>query len=234
MSSLSPFQDSIAARLAPHGLHLRGTVRFPQGEGGPLMDNGRAARSVLLIGNVGGSIWQAFSDWRASQPDRGGKDPLDRWSKSVIGAIATAAGATAYYPSDQPYQPFQRWAVMAEGLETSPLGILVHPEYGLWHGYRGALGFADELGEGERHLSGNHPCDTCRDKPCQTVCPVRAVAAGRFDVAACRRFLGTDPGRDSCMRKGCQARAACPVGPDYRYPGGQLRFHMEALDLPAC
>ena len=232
MSGLSPFQDCIAARLAPHGLHLRGIGRFPQGQGAPLLADGQAARSVLLIGNVGGSIWPAFSAWRAAQPDRGGKDPLDRWSKSVIDAIAAETGATAYYPSETPYQPFQRWAALAEGLMASPLGILIHPEYGLWHGYRGALGFADDFDEKEALVSADHPCDTCRDKPCLAVCPVGAVAARRFDVAACRRFLDTDAGRESCMRAGCLARAACPVGRDYRYPEGQLRFHMEALGLP--
>lgn len=232
MSGLSPFQDSIAARLAPHGLHLRGTARFPHGEGGPRLADGQTARSVLLIGNVGGSIWPAFCAWRASQPDRGGDHPLDRWSKAVIGVIATATGATAYFPSDPPYQPFQRWAVMAEGLRTSPLGILIHPRYGLWHGYRGALGLAEEVDEGEGHVSGIHPCDSCCDKPCLTSCPVGAVTAGRFDVAACRRFLGTDAGREGCMRKGCLARAACPVGGEFRYPEDQLRFHMDALDLP--
>ncbi len=232
MSGLSPFQDSIAARLAPHGLHLRGTARFPHGEGGPRLADGQTARSVLLIGNVGDSMWPAFCAWRAAQPDRGGAHPLDRWSKAVIGAIAEATGATVYFPSDPPYQPFQRWAVMAEGLRTSPLGILIHPQYGLWHGYRGALGFAEEMDEGEGRISAAHPCDNCRDKPCLTRCPVEAVATGRFDVAACRQFLAADPDGAHCMNKGCLARGACPVGAEFRYPEDQLRFHMEALGLP--
>ena len=65
MSGPSTSQDSIAAHLAPHGLHLRGSARFRQGEGGPLLDDGRMARTVLLIGNVGGSMWPAFGEWRA-------------------------------------------------------------------------------------------------------------------------------------------------------------------------
>ncbi len=31
----------------------------------------------------------------------------------------------------------------AEGLKPSPLGLLMHPEYGLWHGYRGAILFGE-------------------------------------------------------------------------------------------
>lgn len=230
----SSFQDSIAAHLAPHGLHLRGTARFPQGEAGPLLDDGQAARAVLLIGNIGGSIWQAFGDWRAGQSDRGGRDPLDTWSKRIIGQLATKTGATAYFPSDPPYQPFQRWAMSAEGLKASPLGILIHPEFGLWHGYRGALGFAEDISEPEKTpvSAPLHPCDDCKGRPCLAACPAGAITAVRFDLAACRKYLASEPGREGCMGKGCLARAACPVGEGFRYPEDQIRFHMDALVPP--
>src|SRR4030095_137820 len=38
-----------------------------------------------------------------------------------------------------------RWAMRAEAVAPSPLGILIHPDYGLWHAYRGALAFAERL-----------------------------------------------------------------------------------------
>lgn len=230
----SSFQDSIAADLAPHGLRLRGTARFPQGEAGPLLDDGQAARAVLLIGNIGGSMWQAFGDWRAGQSDRGGRDPLDTWSKRIIGQLATKTGATAYFPSDPPYQPFQRWAMSAEGLKASPLGILIHPEFGLWHGYRGALGFAEDISQPEKTPDSAplHPCDDCKGRPCLAACPAGAITAFRFDLAACRKYLASEPGREGCMGKGCLARAACPVGEGFRYPEDQIRFHMDALVPP--
>ncbi|MCA1967483.1 MAG: ferredoxin [Rhizobium sp.] len=231
----SSFQDSIGAHLAPHGLHLRGTARFPQGEAGPLLDDGQAARAVLLIGNIGGSMWQAFGDWRAGQSDRGGREPLDTWSKRIIGQLATKTGATAYFPSDPPYQPFQRWAMSAEGLKASPLGILIHPEFGLWHGYRGALGFAEDISEPEKTpvSAPLHPCDDCKGRPCLAACPAGAITAVRFDLAACRKYLASEPGREGCMGKGCLARAACPVGEGFRYPEDQIRFHMDALVPPS-
>ena len=234
MSGLSCLTDEIEAVLAPYGLHPRGVARFADGAGGPLLDDGQAARVVLLIGNIGGSMWQAFSNWRALEGNRACADPLDHWSKQVIGDLAAKTGATAYFPSNPPYQPFQRWAMSAEGLRPSPLGILIHPEFGLWHGYRGALGFAEDIFEREK-ASVNappHPCDDCTGRPCLAACPVAAVTADRFDVAACRQFLASEAGREGCMDKGCLARAACPVGSHYRYPEGQLRFHMKALVPP--
>lgn len=230
MRTRHPDNESIRAVLEPHGLFLRGVVNFADGEAAPVLSDGRSAASVLLVGNVGGSIWPAFSSWRAAQPDGGGSDPLDAWSKAIIGAIALSAGATAWFPSDAPWQPFQQWAMRAEGLKASPLGILIHPVYGLWHGYRGALGFSVPV-EGAALPPHPHPCERCPDKPCLAACPAGAVRPEAFDVAACRSHLRGPEGRGGCTMLGCLARVACPVGADYRYGDAQLRFHMAALSL---
>src|SRR5690606_8943537 len=94
-----PDLDTIRAALQPHGLFLRGTLNFAAGEAAPALDDGRPAAGVVLVGNISSSIWPAFSRWRAEQADRGGKDPLDAWSKTVIRAVAAAAGVTAWFPS---------------------------------------------------------------------------------------------------------------------------------------
>lgn len=214
--------EQIRAALSPHGIFLRGVLGF-DGDG-PEMQQGRA-RTVVLLGNVGGSIWPAFSAWRIQHPDIA--DPLDAWSVEVISPVADALGAAAWFPSQRPWQPFQRWAIQAEGLRPSPLGVLIHPDYGLWHGYRGAIGFLGALPVPESEPR-PHPCDRCPDKPCLTTCPVGAIGSGRFDVAVCRTYLGGEGGQ-TCMLGGCIARNSCPVGAEHRYPPDQLRFHMDAL-----
>lgn len=230
MRTRHPDSEGIRAVLESHGLFLRGVVNFANGDAAPVLSDGHPAASVLLVGNVGGSIWPAFSRWRAAQPDGGGSDPLDAWSKAVIGAVALSAGATAWFPSDPPWQSFQQWAMRAEGLKASPLGILIHPVYGLWHGYRGALGFSAPV-EGGALPPRPHPCERCPDKPCLAACPAGAVRPEAFDVAACRSHLRGPEGQGGCMVLGCLARAACPVGADHRYSDAQLRFHMAALSL---
>lgn len=215
--------EEIRAALSPHGIFVRGAVSI-DGDGPALLQGG-SARSVVLLGNVGGSIWVPFSVWRQQNPDIA--DPLDAWSAAVIRPVAEALGGTAWFPSEKPWQPFQQWAMRAEGLRPSPLGILIHPDYGLWHGYRAAIGFAEPIQVPEPQLR-SHPCDHCLGKPCLTVCPARAVMPDRFDVPSCRRYLAGE-GEGSCMQSGCIARNACPVGSDFRYPDEQLRFHMVAL-----
>lgn len=214
--------DQIRAALSPHGIFMRGVLHF-DGDG-PGMRGGRA-RTVVLLGNIGGSIWRPFSEWRARQPHI--LHPLDAWSAETIRPVAEAASGAAWFPSERPWQPFQQWAIRAEGLKPSPLGILIHPDYGLWHGYRGAIGFLDHV-EHPATVSRPHPCHHCPDKPCLNSCPADAVTAERFDIAACRTYLGCE-GEGTCMLSGCLARNACPVGAEHRYPAEQLRFHMDAL-----
>ncbi|MBP1857224.1 Fe-S-cluster-containing hydrogenase component 2 [Rhizobium herbae] len=115
-------------------------------------------------------------------------------------------------------------------MKASPLGILIHPEYGLWHGYRGALGFAHVLPAAAPAVDA-HPCDHCPDKPCLSSCPADAILPSGFQIKPCRAHLRTREGQTGCMAGGCLARNACPVGAEYRYSTEQLRFHMAALSL---
>lgn len=229
MSGGPALLSDLKAALEPHGIFPRGIIGFDGG--GPTLNDGAPAQTIVLLGNIGGSIWEPFSRWLTRPENAGRRDPLDDWSKAVIAPVAEIIGATAYFPSDPPWQPFQQWAMRAEGLRSSPLGILIHPEYGLWHGYRGALGFGDAFGAEASAASSLHPCEGCQAKPCLSSCPANAVKPSGFNVGDCRSHLRTDEGRTGCLAKGCLARAACPVGTGYQYPPEQLAFHMAALSL---
>lgn len=177
----------------------------------------------MLIGTVGGEGFARFEQARHDEPD-----PMDRWSKRVVDPIAATLGARAAYPSDKPYLPFQRWAMRAEDVHPSPLGMLIHPVHGLWHAYRAVL-LLDRAVSGAPARSGApSPCDSCTAKPCLSACPVDAFAGTSYDVAACAGHLraDTDP---RCRSLGCRARDACPIGRDSRYGEAQIRFHMRAF-----
>lgn len=230
--------DALEAGLSGHGLCLRGWV-FPDTAASPRLITGGAAVAIGLIGHAGGGFWPVFKTWRTSNP--GIADPLDTWSKGVITPLAASLGAEAVFPSDRPWRPFQQWAMAAEGLKPSPLGILIHADYGLWHGYRGAILFGQEAlsdlgssdaadGSAFRSMASAHPCDACADKPCLSGCPVAAFDADGFDNVSCRAHLKTVAGRQGCMSSGCRARNACPVGRDHRYSDQQIRFHMAAFE----
>lgn len=216
----------IEAVLEAEGLRSRGGFHPAADEPVPEAADGRPAGTLILAGALGGSLWPAFSG--SSKFADGRPDPLDRWSRRVIEGLATRLGATAVFPfGGPPHWPFQAWARRAEPLSPSPLGILIHPEHGLWHSYRGALVFARriELPVSEPVAS---PCESCAEKPCLAACPVAAFSPAGYDVVACRGHLSSGAA-EPCFAGACLARRACPVGPASRYGEDQARFHMTAF-----
>ncbi|MEK7245799.1 MAG: hypothetical protein AAB223_07255 [Pseudomonadota bacterium] len=211
----------IAEAASAAGFLCRGGFHPGPGDGVP----GAAAdgtETLVVLGNAGPPMWRAFE---ASPARLGG---LDRWTRAQVSALAKPMNARVFFPFEgPPYPPFQRWAAKAENLKSSPLGILIHPEFGLWHAYRAALLFARKLAlppVAPRPV----PCDTCAEKPCLSACPVEAFVVGRYDVPKCVGHVAGANGSE-CLSGGCLARRACPVGRDYAYAPAQARFHMEAF-----
>ena len=228
----------IAAALGRHGLIARGGFYPEAPDGVPAMPGGRPAGTLILAGNVGSAMWRA----RATAPEflDALPDALDRWSRRILEDLAAELGGAALFPfGGPPYLPFVPWAKRAEPVAESPLGILIHPDHGLWHAYRGALAFDRRIDLPPRQ-SRPRPCDTCADKPCLSGCPVEAFTGARkgasgpggypgaYNVPACVKHISTVSGAD-CMALGCLARRACPIGPENRYEAAQARFHMAAF-----
>lgn len=217
---------ALQGRIAAAGLAFRGAFHPQATDLAPASPNGRAARTLVLVGFTGPGHWPAFT----ASPEAADRrpDPLDRWSRRVVGELATAVGATACFPFDgPPWLPFQRWAQKAEPVHPSPIGVLIHPDWGLWHAYRGALAFVDRIALPTPDHRPS-PCETCADKPCLTACPVGAFTSDGFDVAACIDYLDTPAGQD-CVDRNCRARRACPVGASHRYAPDESRFHLTAF-----
>jgi hypothetical protein len=187
---------------------------------------GAVPGTIVLLGWAGSSGWPRFA---ASPEFRDGlSDPLDRWSRRVIDEMAAQCGAIAIYPFEgPPWPPFQTWARRAGGGFVSPLGLLIHPDYGLWQSYRGALAFQEKLDPPLANARA-HPCESCADRPCLSACPVGAFSAAGYDVDACAAHLAAPDG-EPCMRAGCRARLACPIGAEHRYGAQQARFYMGAF-----
>lgn len=221
--------DTVKFNLDLSPLILRGGFDFGPAEERPAGPSGRPAASVLLICSAGAGWWDGFQRWIDRQPDVMA-NPLDTWSREILERLAHETGGRVVMPNDRPYQPFQQWATRAEGLRPSPLGILMHPEFGLWHAYRGALLYDEPVGSVivEEADKSNHLCDACVGKPCMNACPVGAHSLEGFAYERCIDHV-RGPDGVPCRERGCLDRSACPYGAAYRYPPEVQAFFQRAF-----
>ena len=217
--------QTLASSLTGTGLFARGGFHPAPEDAVPALPDGRAAATVVLVGNAGRALWDAL---KRDNPDLAGEHPLDRWVEAKLDAAGRALGAAVIHATRKPWPPIQRWALRADAVHRSPIGLLIHRDYGLWHVYRGALLFAERLDLPPRAAPGPSPCETCTDKPCLSTCPVDAFTPGRFDPIACVDHMESAAGK-ACAYSGCLARRACPVGRGFGYPPEAGAFHMRAV-----
>ncbi len=216
--------EHIKTALEPFGLRLRG-IAIPTAGEITSCNLGDSARAIALVGNIGSSFWSVFS--QTTEFADGKPDPLDRWSARVAKQLAPEFNAIPVFPSQgPPYPPFQQWALRAESLHQSPLGLMIHPQYGLWHAYRFALVLPETIQTNQ--IAEELPCLSCVDKPCLNTCPVGAFSTEGYNVPACAKDLQATPHAE-CFQHGCMARFSCQVGYEYRYVDAQSQFHLQAF-----
>lgn len=206
--------EDLEALLAPHFLTLLGGFSpDPQEAGFP-----KGTKTLLLLGPKEPGFWPHLT----SQPEWDGRpDPVDRWSRRVIGRLACAIGAKALFPfGGPPWHPFYAWALRSGRVWDSPVRLLVHQDQGLMVSFRGALALKQRL-----ELSpGVKPCEDC-PAPCLTACPAEVLGGQGYDVPACHAFLDQPAGAD-CLSSGCITRRACPVSSRYARLAEHSAYHM--------
>ena len=213
--------DGIAAMAGAERLAVLGGFHPVPADGAP-----PGTETLLLLGPEGPAFWPHVN--AAPEFRDGAADPLDRWSRRVIGGMACAVGGKARFPFDgPPWAPFQSWALRTGRCWQSPVRLLVHDRAGLWVSFRGALALKARL---SLPPPGPSPCDGC-PAPCLTACPVGALGAAGYDVPACRDFLDTEAGRD-CMGLGCAVRRACPISAAHGRDPAQSAWHMRRFHHP--
>ena len=224
----SPVQtfDTIVAAVEAEGLASRGAFHVAADDAVPPLTDGASAATLVLVGNMDSGMWAAFS--ASEEAADGAPDALDRWSQRVVSRLADTLGGAAHFPfGGPPWLPFIRWAQRAGPVYPSPIGPLVHPDFGLWHAYRGAVAFRERLDLPPRDTRPS-PCETCADRPCLSSCPVGAFSESGYDVTGCVAHIESRDGA-RCLYAGCLARHACPVGRATAYGPPQAAFHMRAF-----
>ena len=186
-----------------------------------------AERQIVLVGNAGSSIWQAFAGSPENQD--GLPHPMDRWSKRIGTDIASELEADVIFPFEgPPYPPVLNWTEQAGQAFPSPISMFIHRKFGLWHAYRFALLLKEPLTGAIEAGPGVSPCLSCITQPCLSACPVDAFTGDYYRVGDCVDYLSGDA-VSACREQGCSARKACPVEVSFQYEPPHARFHMNAF-----
>jgi epoxyqueuosine reductase len=206
----------ITALAAAHHLALLGGFAPDPDDAVP-----RGTRALLLLGPQEPGFWPHLT----AQPEwqDGRSDPVDRWSRRVIGRMACDLGAKALFPfGGPPHHPFYQWALRSGRTHVSPVRLLVHQDAGLMVSFRGALALKDQLALPAPEPP---PCTTCADQPCRSACPAGALTPAAYDVPACHSWLNRAEGAE-CLTRGCAVRRACPLSQAYARMEVQSAYHM--------
>jgi hypothetical protein len=180
--------------------------------------------TLALLG-PDGARWEAVFAAAPEAADRR-PDPIDRWSRRIVGALAESFAGRAVFPFDgPPWPPVFRWAAASGACHPSPVGMLVHARAGLWVSFRGVVALPGLLPLPQPEPS---PCGTCAGRPCLTACPVGAFTGGAYDVPSCIGHLA-GAGRLTCLATGCAVRHACPAGAALTPAAAQAARHMTAF-----
>jgi epoxyqueuosine reductase QueG len=213
--AVSAIVERVAAALDAGGLNLLAcfAVRDWDAAGPPVELRAEAllpgARSLLVAGSGGRALWRHFTEALAVDPRAAEPHPLDRYVRGVLAraeAILDEAGLAhrRFEPTFafQPRLDFRRLAALAGLGSPSPIGLIVHPEFGPWWALRAAWLIAAEL-------PATPPCA----RPCDG-CP-----------APCRAALA--PGVEGTIWAATrEARLACRLD-GARYDDEQLTYHYD-------
>lgn len=227
--------QQINQSVSAQGLQVLSAFHVTPTDQVPPLANGEPVGTLLLVGNAGSAMWRAFS--HSAEYSDGQADALDRWSVRLGQCLARKFGGEALFPfGGPPFHPFLSWARRGDGSQASPLGLSLHPRYGLWHAYRFGLCLPERL-EGLPELPKpselSDICRRCTGKPCLDACPVEAFTGTEYRHTRCASFLSQTPEHD-CNHQGCRARRACPMGQGYQYQPDQAQFHMRVFVSSHC
>jgi len=247
MSERTEF-NAVKERLADAGFNLVAAFRVGELDSATqavLPDFGtvpKADQSLVVVASGGNRLWAAMSK-RNMLPEAGSVDPVDHYSISEVSSsldvCSNPAQRALLYPMPDSGIPagfagpapaghvsLQKLGSLAGWHQSSPMGIGIHPEHGLWFAYR-ALVLLDLSVDSERtDHSGvleNDTCARCKTRDCVSSCPASAITyAALPDMQACADFRLSE---NSVCQTQCLARKSCPVGKAMRYHDDQIRYH---------
>ncbi|HSH04339.1 MAG TPA: hypothetical protein VLL52_17645 [Anaerolineae bacterium] len=138
----------------------------------PLIPNTPSYPYLLLLAHAGTQLWTALQTAHIDLTDHT-TNPIDTYTQETIATYFRQQHPQHQYHLLYPqYQatPLMPLGQLAGWSHPTPLGLGIHPHYGLWYAYRAALVTTAPLPLTSPNTAPS-PCLTCHHKPCLTACP---------------------------------------------------------------
>lgn len=183
-----------------------------------------AGQHLLLVGHGGRALWENLQAWPAFAHTA---DPIDQYTithtERFLAEFAGNPPVKWLYPHNDTAVtvPLQKLGALAGWSYPSPLGLGIHPEFGIWFAYRAAL-LVDAAWAERVSAPQASPCEACVARPCLSACPAGATHPQTFDGIACADHRLRPA--SSCAAT-CHARLACPFFTAHRYSAKQMAYH---------
>lgn len=222
-----------------HELHGLGFNVVGVTDGTPYQQYLAGCRSAVVFANGGTLFWECFlEDIRKSPKHLSNHEhPIDDFVSRCIKSVdPTRPASRRWIQCSETAEVFLDFRVLGResglGYE-SPLGLLIHPVYGLWVSMRMVLLTTESIDsidiidsiatieQADLPSASYNPCTGCVEKPCIASCPAGAVTTDGWSVQTCASFHETS---EQCIGK-CHSRLACPVGQDHRHSTLQQLYH---------
>ncbi len=120
-------------------------------------------KTLCLIGNGGKSLWENLP-----HPIDVKTNPIDFFTQNKMQEFAKNSlndEIEILYPNDSYTMPLQKIGRAMNLCTQSPIGIDIHPEFGLWFAFRGIFLTSEEMPIFKMEKS-PAPCDSCSKKTC--------------------------------------------------------------------
>ena len=219
MNSYPSWLTHICATLKPIGINLVGTCSGKEYQ--HLLPD---CQSIVVFGNYGRGLWEAFLNDIKQHPQHLSQHqhPLDDFVlRNIQKSDPSPPSSRRWIRCAADEKTFVDFRMLAHhaGLGCiSPVGLLIHPEFGLWTGFRAALLSTQKIPLSPPSVD---VCTSCATKVCISSCPAQAVQTTGWSVQKCADFH-----QQSTLCHGrCHARLECPIGSSYKHGKLQHEYH---------
>ena len=181
--------------------------------------------SAVVFANGGRALWDGFLKDIHQNPEhlQDYEHPFDEYVHRIIHNADPSPSSDRRWircaANEAEFLDFRALAYNAKIGTPSLMGMVIHPEYGLWMGMRAVLLTTVNLPIST--VEPTSPCSSCTDKPCISTCPAHAVSTSGWNIQRCAEFHQEQTQcADSCI-----SRLSCPIGIAHKHSPLQHRYH---------